>query len=140
MVSAEDFRLDDKPTGFNSGVLLMNLPAFRREKDVLLSALRSGHFCRSVANGATYDQWALDAAFQGRWTRLNDAYNWRACWPASPDARILHFHGPKPSHLEAYTRNPDEFPRDAFRDMIERFAQNYQQSMRIYRHFVDPAA
>jgi hypothetical protein len=44
----------------------------------------------------SYDQGAYRRFFRGRWNYLDIRMNWKAYWQPNPEAKILHFHGPKP--------------------------------------------
>ncbi len=98
--------LDAGPTAtaasFNSGVLVINVAALRADYSALVDLARSGGFHAGPERAATYDQWLLNAFYAGRWDRLDDSYNWRSFWEPNPDARIVHFHGPKPMQITAF--------------------------------------
>lgn len=70
---------------FNSGVMWMNVRACREEfpkaEPVFACDLEQGPMNKLLA---------------GRWNRLSLEYNWKPYWGVNPDARIVHFHGPKP--------------------------------------------
>jgi hypothetical protein len=78
---------------FNSGIMVMNLPNLRDTfpgfAEVALSRMRAG-FC--VAS----DQGDLNAFYFKEWERLPIEYNWKPYWGRNDDAKIIHFHGPKP--------------------------------------------
>ena len=79
---------------FNSGVMWIHLPALAAEHDALLATIQA-HLAEAIA--PPYDQAALQRHFAGRTDRLPLELNWKPYWGDSPDACILHFHGPKPS-------------------------------------------
>ncbi|HTZ35443.1 MAG TPA: glycosyltransferase [Stellaceae bacterium] len=108
---------------FNSGVMVMNIPALRAARDELIATLHA-----RLPNMEPHDdQGMFNATFRGRWTRLPNTYNWKPYWGFNPDAAIVHFHGPKPgavqqmllgrSHLypadysRLFQRDPDGYAR-----------------------------
>lgn len=78
---------------FNSGIMLMNVPAMRATNEHLVAAtmarIKAG-FC------SAYDQGDLNAFYFDTWDRLDLGLNWKPYWGINPDAKIIHFHGPKP--------------------------------------------
>jgi hypothetical protein len=89
---APEFRPDNWKY-FNSGVMLMNVAALRREyaafERYVIDALGSperAHFDDQVA----YNQY-----FETRWTHADPALNWKPYWGFHDRAVITHYHGPK---------------------------------------------
>jgi hypothetical protein len=76
----------------NSGVMLLNLPALR-QLDAAFEEFMRRHMetCAELT-----DQWAYRSFFRRGWGLLPTALNWKPYWGENPDARIVHFHGPKP--------------------------------------------
>ncbi len=84
---------------FNAGILLMNVPAMRESYPAF-----EAHIKTRIASGAMFtydDQIALNEAYEGFWERLPPEANWKPYWPLNHAASVLHFHGPKPSVLDA---------------------------------------
>lgn len=77
---------------FNSGVMVLNLPALRATQGAFEQYLRA-RLGEDAAN--LDDQVALNQAFRGHWARLDPALNAKPYWPHDPRAGVLHFHGPK---------------------------------------------
>ena len=83
-------------TYFNSGVMLMNMEAMRRTADDLLATT----IARMKAGFATsHDQSDLNGFYFENWDKLSPEYNWKPYWGDNPDAKIIHFHGPKPADV-----------------------------------------
>lgn len=81
----------------NTGVMLMNiprlretLPAFRQYISENLAALEAESW-----DEAAY-RWFYRDANGPLWDRLRPELNWKPYWGDCPDAKIVHFHGPKP--------------------------------------------
>ena len=72
---------------FNSGVMVLNVTNLRRLLPGLLKHLTA----------TNCDQTALFGLAAGRWSRLDPTYNWKAYWPVNDNAKVIHFHGPKPT-------------------------------------------
>ncbi len=92
----------------NTGVMLMNLPALAQVDDDLKSYVLE-HF--SQLQGKAWDQGAYRAFFSSdaghRWNKLSPELNWKPYWGANPEARIIHFHGPKPFQVVDDTHFPE---------------------------------
>ena len=81
----------------NSGVLYMNvknLQKIQKEFDDFID--KNLDQILQLA----YDQGAYNLFFKDRWDRLDIQLNWKSYWNFSPEAKIIHFHGPKPTQAE----------------------------------------
>jgi hypothetical protein len=81
-------RLDN----LNSGVMLMRLPAMRMMDGVFQRFLETNLMEYAI----TGDQLAYLAFFRHGCRPLAPELNWKPYWGENPEARIVHFHGPKP--------------------------------------------
>lgn len=82
---------------FNSGVLYMNvknLQRIQKEFDDFID----GNLDKILQ--LAFDQGAYNLFFKDRWDRLDIQLNWKSYWHFSPEAQIIHFHGPKPTQAE----------------------------------------
>ena len=85
----------------NTGVMLMNteqlresLPAFREYVSKNLAALEAESW-----DEAAY-RWFYRNENGPMWDRLRPELNWKPYWGENPQAKIVHFHGPKPFQRE----------------------------------------
>ena len=84
----------------NSGVMLMHVAAMLGMEEAFGDFVR-----RNLAECAELtDQFAYRAFYRRGWELLPLALNWKPYWGENPDARIVHFHGPKPFLREAIAR------------------------------------
>jgi hypothetical protein len=83
----------DDAVNFNSGFMQFHLPRWwpvhERFKAFLVEDLP--HSLR-----ADWDQHSFRKFFAGNFQVLDPVWNWKPYWGENPDARVLHFHGPKP--------------------------------------------
>jgi len=82
---------------FNSGVLYMNvknLQKIQKEFDDFIDQNLD-----QILQLA-FDQGAYNLFFKDKWDRLDIQLNWKSYWNFSPEAKIIHFHGPKPTQVE----------------------------------------
>lgn len=79
---------------FNSGVMLMNVPALAAELPAIWETVRA-HLPETIR--PPYDQAALQRHFAGRIDRLPLELNWKPYWGENAAAAVVHFHGPKPA-------------------------------------------
>ncbi|MBV9200089.1 MAG: hypothetical protein JOY83_10230 [Alphaproteobacteria bacterium] len=58
-----------------------------------------------------HDQTAIIQVLGWRWQRLPAEFNWKPYWGYSDQAKIVHWHGPKPAHAEMMLAGEfDRFP------------------------------
>jgi len=96
--AAPEFRRDNW-NYFNSGVMVLNIPAMQQSAAAFETLIRAGI---GDATGHDFDdQIALNRAYRGNWEKLDPICNWKPYWPYQPQAALLHFHGPKLDSLEA---------------------------------------
>ena len=86
----------DGSNGFNSGVILINVLEFRRHLPILFSCLEDHGYFSFPKIQSIYDQGLLNYVFTNNWDQLPPILNWRVFFGINPDARIVHWHGPKP--------------------------------------------
>lgn len=124
-------------TSFNAGVMVMNVPAMRASYPAFEQMIRY----RIEQDGfhAYDDQFALNESYKGLWDRLDTACNWKPYWKYSPDAAVLHFHGPKPPVLEAIAQGRWDERDDAarfFAQMVNARLENYLAWTRMLGDFL----
>ena len=92
---------------FSSGVMILNLPGLRRVHEAFAGAIRRR--LRSDFRYPAHDQESYNRFFgpktlnrlQGRaFTPMSPTLNWKPFWGLNPEAQIVHFHGPKPRHVQ----------------------------------------
>ena len=118
--------------GFNSGVMIMNVAAMRAWMPAIESGLeRDAYF---PTNGV-YDQGALNSAIpEGDWDRLPDILKWRPAFGINPQASIVHWHGPKPRHVEkTLASGVTSAPDDAMRALLEAAPDAYRHYLEVFR-------
>ncbi len=108
----------------NAGVMLQNLPVMRKYDERFTQFIRA-HFNQTLDN--SWDQGAYRAFFDPlhrllwklhvpervsyrfllkpqwsfhQWEKLPPELNWKPYWEQGKEAKIVHFHGPKPHHRE----------------------------------------
>jgi len=80
------------PDNVNSGVMAMRLPALRTVDEAF-----ERFIVKNMAECADYgDQFAYKTFFRHGWKPMAPELNWKPYWGENPDARIIHFHSPKP--------------------------------------------
>ncbi len=78
---------------FNSGVMVMHLPSLIEIDDDFRKQLKSD---LPLSTKADWDQFTYKKYFASTRNRLNPVYNWKPYWGENEEAKIVHFHGPKP--------------------------------------------
>lgn len=107
----------------NSGVMLINVPAMRREYI---------DFVRFIEQNATLglDQEMLRAYFGRRFDLMPESLNWFPYRGVNAQARIVHFHGPKPAALDIVLAHPE-----AAVSLPEEWRRLFQTNVAAYRHY-----
>ncbi len=84
----------DPATDMNSGVLVLNTAALRRDYTKLVDFTLQNLF-------AGLDQEVMRLYYTDRYQPMDRSLNWKPYWGPSADAQIIHFHGPKPAFVKA---------------------------------------
>jgi len=106
--AAPEFRLGNWRY-FNSGVMIINVPAMQGSYEAFKRYL-AGKVAQP--NGAVDDQQEMNKYYRRLWDYMDPRLNWKPYWGFKPDARILHFHGPKVGLIEAIAAGK-WLPKDA---------------------------
>ena len=116
----------DDYVNMNTGVMLMNterlresLPEFRKYISQNLAELE-----RESWDEAAY-RWFYRDAKGPLWDRLRPELNWKPYWGGNAQARIVHFHGPKPfqqDHIESHWPELKALTGGAFPALVEKWA------------------
>ena len=88
---------------YNAGVMLMRLPCLKDTYADFLAfilASPSGYF----PNFGPVDQGAINQFYERQIVHIPKKWNAKPYHPVIADAAIVHFHGPKPSHLADFVR------------------------------------
>lgn len=120
---------------FNSGVMLLNLEGFRRERDGLLEVARQNQFYFH-GDGGYYDQGALNRHFAGRFDTLPQSLNWRPFAGCRERPVIVHFHGTKPWEIARFVRG-QAIERGVARQMLSQAPAVYLAVYATFLRFVD---
>ncbi|WP_424140263.1 glycosyltransferase [Roseomonas chloroacetimidivorans] len=118
----EETRLGDR-RHFNSGVMVMNLPALRESRPALLKAVRQ-RLSRNFLY-PPHDQKSLNDALLGEAEWMMPEMNWKPYWGPNPDAVIGHFHGPKPWHIMKIRAGLAQEMKPSFRTLHDRSPEGY---------------
>lgn len=106
-----------KYTDINSGVMWINIdnmysiyPEFRK------------FIVENFDKFETYDQDAIKLFFKGKMDILDYRYNYKPYFGKREDIKILHFHGPKPQHIDSCRENTHplmSLVNDFYYEMVE---------------------
>lgn len=119
--------VQDDYANMNTGVMLMNtgqlrhsLPEFREYISQNLAALE-----REAWDQAAY-RWFYRDRNGPLWDRLRPELNWKPYWGENAQARIIHFHGPKPfqrDHIESHWPELKSLTDGAYRALIKKWTE-----------------
>lgn len=137
----------------NAGVMLLNVPALQ-QKDEEFRAFNLQHL-RRLVNAGQREQGAYRTFYNAphrilaslgfpdkigyralypyfsryKWDELPQIFNWKPYWPKNADARILHFHGPKPWHRARQAAGEFVPPT-----LVPMMGENYQHACDLYEN------
>ena len=118
----EESRLGDRGH-FNSGVMVMNLPALRAMHPSLLDSVRKRLACDFKY--PPHDQKSLNDAMLDKVEWMVPEMNWKPYWGTNSHAIIAHFHGPKPWHVAAIRSGEAATMKPAFKVLHDRSPSGY---------------
>jgi lipopolysaccharide biosynthesis glycosyltransferase len=117
----------DDYVNMNTGVMLMNparlresLPAFRDYVSQNLAALEAESW-----DEAAY-RWFYRDESGPLWDQLRPELNWKPYWGEGADAKIIHFHGPKPfqrDYIESHWPELKALTGGAYLSYVDRWKQ-----------------
>jgi lipopolysaccharide biosynthesis glycosyltransferase len=116
----------------NTGVMLMNterlresLPAFREYVSKNLAALEAESW-----DEAAY-RWFYRDEKGPMWDRLRPELNWKPYWGENPEAKVIHFHGPKPfqrPYLDSHWPELKEHSGGAYLAEVDRWSNFLEEA------------
>ena len=116
----------------NTGVMLMNmerlresLPEFREYVSNNLAALEAESW-----DEAAY-RWFYRDTNGPMWDRLRPELNWKPYWGENPQAKIIHFHGPKPfqrDYIDSHWPELKEHTGGAYLAEVERWMRLLEEA------------
>ena len=111
----------------NTGVMLMNttelrksLPGFRKYVSENLAALEAESW-----DEAAY-RWFYRDENGPMWDRLRPELNWKPYWGENAQAKIIHFHGPKPfqrDYIDSHWPELKSLTGGAYQAQVERWSR-----------------
>ena len=122
----------DDYVNMNTGVMLMNiprlresLPHFREYVSQNLAALEAESW-----DEAAY-RWFYRDENGPLWDRLPPELNWKPYWGENPQAKIIHFHGPKPfqrEHIDSHWPELKEHTGGSFLAEVGRWTKLLEEA------------
>ncbi len=74
--------------------------------------------------------------FGFKWDKLPIEYNWKPYWNENTQAKIIHFHGPKPYQKEILlSANPPQH----LKPLLPLITENYAKLSRLWNEFYEAA-
>jgi lipopolysaccharide biosynthesis glycosyltransferase len=117
----------------NSGVMVMNLPRLRADLPRLVTFL-----CENFARVNGFDQEAYRHFYAGAWSGLTPEYNWKPYWGVNPEAKIVHFHGPKPVAIRKLIADETYPAPEVWRQLYFQDSLSYKQYLALWDQYQAP--
>lgn len=89
----------------NTGVVFFNSENIKKEYNSFVEYIK-----QNFTASQTYDQDMFNQYFKNRWNYMNPEFNWKPYWGYNSNAKIIHFHGPKPGHRQSIRERADHIP------------------------------
>jgi hypothetical protein len=122
---------DQKGTDKNTGVMVINVPRFRRWVDRIYEFTVG-----DPGKMSAHDQTAICQVLRPwRKQRLDPQFNWKPYWGFNSSARIVHWHGPKPVHAEAMINGDFGDMPEVYRTLFRRDARSYHTYVAIAQEY-----
>ncbi|WP_426958839.1 hypothetical protein [Muricoccus radiodurans] len=115
---------------FNSGVMVMNLPALRAVRPWMLRDIR--HRLVNDFRPAGHDQKSLNEFLLTEADWMDPAFNWKPHWGPNADAVIVHFHGPKPVHVARIRDGQADRMKPAYKILHDRSPEGYDAFIAVH--------
>jgi hypothetical protein len=125
IAAAPEHGQDDK-SYFNSGVMILNVPALLDTRNHLAEDVR----VNAAGRAGHDDQGALNNAYRAHWELIPNIWNWKPYWGVNEDACLVHFVGPKPSHARIILAGKGAAFGEPYVSMVEGAPQ-------AYRHYIE---
>ncbi|GDZ95224.1 methyltransferase FkbM family protein [Planktothrix agardhii CCAP 1459/11A] len=106
----------------NSGVLYMNIKNLQKINQEFNTFI-DGNLDKIMQ--LAYDQGAYNLFFTGKWDRLDVGMNWKSYWSLNCDAKMIHFHGPKPN--QELPHHLGHFATQTYWENTEIWKDKYQE-------------
>ena len=106
----------------NSGVMLLDVVRMRDELDDFTDYIVSN--LTDKAPG--FDQYYLRSFFYNRWEELPLTLNWKPYWGKEREARIVHWHGPKPRAIRDYLAETQTSRNDSLKFFFDTDRDSYK--------------
>jgi hypothetical protein len=118
---------------FSSGVMVLNVPNLRKTHGAFVDSIVKrlhGEF-----KYPAHDQESFNRFFSGQHTRLDPVMNWKPFWGINEDARIIHFHGPKPFHARKLAMGEGDRFMPAYQKLWSQSPEAYEHYSNLYEQF-----
>jgi hypothetical protein len=124
--------IKDDYNDMNSGVMVINVPQMRSSYRDFVHFIEN-NIVRLSRSG--YDQPCLREFYKNKYEPLAMEFNWKPYWGYSDQARIVHFHGPKPIQTHGLSRTLD-YPCDAIiKDLYLKAPESYSRYLSEWNRF-----
>ena len=115
---------------FNTGVMILNVPAMRESHSEFVE------FITRDVNRPAFDQTAFQLFYAGKASPLDSVFNWKPYWGDCSDATVVHFHGPKPFHVDAIRCGKSSGIADIVTSLYSRAPDAYERAVERYRYYL----
>ena len=120
---------------FNSGVMVLNLPRMRAVYDDFAASID-----RRMDGGwreAGHDQVSYNTFFKSRRQPLAHTMNWKPYWGVNENARIIHFHGPKPANITHMREGRKPPMRETYQKLWSMDKAAYDHYCALFQEYLD---
>jgi lipopolysaccharide biosynthesis glycosyltransferase len=122
-----------------ASVMVINLKQVKKDYPKFLKHLLKHNFDFSFAGHGPCSQGAWNTFYRNKWDKLEPTYDWKPWWGFNPQAKIVHFSGPKPYEIQPLLVD-DISAEESERDKINRFVvkqnpESYKKYLQVWNKY-----
>ena len=126
--SAPQANITDYRNDINTGIMVMNIKQLRADLPAFINFITS-----NIEKGwPGCDQENYRRFYNGNWSQLPLVFNWKPYWGRNDDARIIHWHGPKPNVVREFVRNPTFHTNMSWQELFRRDPSAYMHYLQVW--------
>jgi len=121
---------------FNSGSLVMHLATLRNVHPWFVASIKQ-RLSSSDFSFPAHDQRSFNDFFLATADWMRPEFNWKPYWGYNEEAVIVHFHGPKPAHVQKIKAGRGGEMKAAFTTIYNRNPDGYERYMQAFTRFLE---
>jgi hypothetical protein len=131
---APQTNISDYKNDLNSGVLILNVQGMKQEYESLINFTKDHIF----NDKSGFDQEVLRQYYNiDNLSKLPVEYNWKPYWGKNDNAKIIHWHGPKPNAVDNYLNKNEDFLDPNWKIIYDWNPTSYLHYLKMWKYYLD---